>query len=118
MQPNRSIRQARRALEVTWDTTGDLPTVQGSTPGPIPEGTVAVHSGPLVADRPATEMVLVTPDGATTTGRCRLRRTGPGTCTFAWGTGWLAGFHASLRVTTSPDGVVSWQGTYYFSVAA
>lgn len=118
MHPIRLIRPVRMPLEVTWDTAGDLPMVQGSTPGPIPEGTIAIHSGPLIADRPPTEVVLVTPDGATTTGRCRLRRTGPGTCTFAWGTGWLAGFHASLRVTTSPAGVVSWAGTYYFGPAA
>ena len=112
------IRSARRPLEVTWDTAGDVPRVQGSTPGPIPEGTVAIHSGPLIADRPPTEVVLVTPDGATATGRCRYRQTGSGTCTFAWGTGWLAGFHASLKVTNSPDGVISWEGTYYFSLAA
>ena len=63
------IRSARRPLEVTWDTAGDVPRVQGSTPGPIPEGTVAIlqrapdrrpppnrggpgHSGRRHGDRP------------------------------------------------------------------
>jgi hypothetical protein len=69
-------------------------------------------------NRPASEVVLVTPDGATATGRCIPRRTGHGSCTFARGTGWLAGFHASLKVTSSPDGMVSWEGTYYFGPTA
>ena len=113
----RSIRSIPRLLAVAWDTTADLCTVQRSTPGPIPEGTVATYSGPVVTDRPASEVVLVTPNGATATGRCTFLRTGLGTCTFAWGTGWLAGFHAVLDVTNAHDGVVSWKGTYYFGPA-
>jgi len=110
----RSIRSVRRLLAMTWDTTADRCTVRSSSPGPIPEGTVAIYRGLAAANRSATEVVLVTPDGATATGRCTRRRTGPGSCTFARGTGWLAGFHARLKVTNSRDGVLSWEGTYYF----
>ncbi len=67
---------------------------------------------------PADEVVLVTPDGATATGHCLRHRTGPGSCTFQQGTGWLAGFHASLKVTSSPDWVVRWEGRYYFRLTA
>jgi hypothetical protein len=110
----RSIRSVRRLLALTWDTTADCSTVRSSAPGPIPEGTVATYRALMTNNRPASEVVLVTPDGATTTGRCVRRRTGHGSCTFAGGTSWLAGFHARLKVTSSPDGMVSWEGTYYF----
>ena len=113
-----SIRSIRKALAVAWDTTADTCTVRTSTAGSIPEGTVATYSGPVFTNRPSTEVVLVTPNGATATGHCTLGRTGLGTCTFSRGTGWLAGFHAILKVTTSCDGVVVWEGTYYFGLAA
>jgi hypothetical protein len=118
MRSIRSIRSARRFLAVTWDTAADLCTVQDATLGPIPEGTVATYRELQSAERPTSEVVLVTPNGATATGRCTSSRRGRGTCTFAWGTGWLAGFHASLKVTTSSDGAVSWEGTYYFAPTA
>jgi hypothetical protein len=75
---------------------------------------VAIYRRLGATSLPASEVVLVTPDGATATGRCIRRRTGHGSCVFARGTGWLAGFHASLKVTSSPEGMVSWEGTYYF----
>ena len=75
---------------------------------------MAIYRGLAATNRPASEVILVTPDGATATGRCTRRRAGPGSCTFARGTGWLAGFHARLKVTNSRDGVVRWEGTYYF----
>lgn len=79
---------------------------------------MATHRGPVPTNRPGPEVVLVTPYGATATGRCTHGRTGSGMCTFASGTGLLAGFHAILKVTTSPDGVVNWEGTYYFGPVA
>ncbi len=114
----RSIRSVRRLISVTWDTTADYCTVRSSAPGPIPEGTVALYRGLVATKRPASEVVLVTPDGATATGRCFRRQSGHGSCTFASGTGWLAGFHARMKVTSSPDGMVSWEGTYYFAPTA
>lgn len=79
---------------------------------------MATYSGSATTDRPSSEVVLVTPSGATATGRCVYGRTGPGTCAFVRGTGLLAGFHAILKVTTSPEGAVSWEGTYYFGPVA
>jgi len=114
----RSIRSVRRLIAVTWDTTADRSTVRRSAPGPIPEGTVALYRGQMAASRPASEVVLVTPDGATATGRCVRRQSGRGSCTCASGTGWLAGFHASMKVTSSPEGMVSWEGSYYFAPTA
>ena len=114
----RSIRSVRRLLAVTWDTTADRCTVRSSAPGPIPEGTVVIYRGLVAPNLRASEVVLVTPDGATATGHCSRRRAGAGSCTFARGTGWLAGFHARLKVTNSRDGVVSWEGTYYFGPTA
>ena|SRR5450759_5122147 len=95
-------------------------TVQSSTSGPIPAGTVGTYSGPLFGNpRLSSEVVLLTPDQGTATGHCTLSfRTGLGTCTFARGTGSLAGFHANLDVTYHFDtGVTNWDGTYFFAPA-
>jgi len=112
-----SIRSIRKVLAVAWDTAADRCTVQASTPGSIPQGTVARYSGPVFTNISSSRVVLVTPNGATASGHCTLSPTGLGTCRFSRGTGWLAGFHASLKVTTSPDGVLNWDGTYYFDPA-
>jgi hypothetical protein len=112
-----SIRSIRKVLAVAWDTAADRCTVQASTPGSIPQGTVARYSGPVFANVSSSRVVLVTPNGATASGHCTLSPTGLGTCRFSRGTGWLAGFHASLEVTTSSDGVLNWDGTYYFEPA-
>ena len=112
-----SIRSIRKLLAVAWDTTADICTIQNSTSGSIPAGTVAAYGEPVLSNRPSQKVVLVTPDGATATGQCTLSRSGLGTCMFSNGTGWLAGFHAMLKVSTSPDGGVNWVGTYYFSPA-
>jgi hypothetical protein len=114
----RSIRSVRRPFAVTWDTTADDCTVLSSASGPIPEGTVAMFRGLAATRSPADEVVLVTPDGATATGHCIRHRNGPGSCIFVLGTGWLAGFHASLNVTSSPESVVRWEGTFYFRPTA
>ena len=95
-------------------------TVQISTSGPILVGTVGHYLGPLFGSPLlSSEVLLVTPDGGTATGHCTLSfRTGLGTCTFARGTGSLAGFHANLDVTFHFDtGWTNWDGTYFFAPA-
>ena len=113
-----SIRSTPKVLAVAWDTTADICTVHSSTPGSIPEGTVANYSGPVFTNVPRSTVVLVAPNGATASGHCSLSPTGLGTCRFSRGTGSLTGFHAILNVTNAPDGVVSWEGTYYFGPAS
>ena len=93
-------------------------TIQTSS-GVIPVGTVGTYYGPLFTVRLSSEVVLVTPDGATATGHCTLSFADPvsndGTCTFGLGTGSLAGFHANLKITDHLDtGVTNWDGTYHF----
>jgi hypothetical protein len=112
-----SIRSTPKVLAVAWNTTADACTVRNSTRGSIPEGTVARYSGPVFTNVQMSTVVLVTPNGATASGHCTLNQTGSGTCRFSRGTGSLTGFHALVKVTNAPGGVV-WEGTYYFGPAA
>lgn len=93
-------------------------TVVTSTSGPLVVGTTGTYNGPEFDHRLSSEVVLATPDGGTATGHCTLSyATLLGTCSFARGTGSLAGFHANLTVS-SPDGAVfTWAGTYFFGSA-
>ena len=92
-------------------------TVQTSLTGsPLPVGTEGFYYGPWPMSRLSSEVLLVTPgDAGTTTGHCTLSFvTATGTCTFARGTGTLAGFHAKLTVSTADWNTFVWQGTYHF----
>jgi hypothetical protein len=94
-------------------------TVITAEAGPIPVGTGAFYTGPLLENRTTSGIVLTTPSGDTATGHCSLNhKTGLGTCVFTSGTGELAGFHANVKVTSDfvsdPAGVFTWSGTYHF----
>ena len=95
-------------------------TVVESETGPIPVGTEAFYTGPLLERRTTSGVILTTPAGDTATGHCSLNyNTGLGTCVFTSGTGALAGFHANVKVTSAfpqeyPDGLFTWDGTYQF----
>lgn len=92
-------------------------TVQTSLAGsPLPVGTEGFYLGPWPASRLSSEVLLVTPGAAgTTIGHCTLSfLSASGTCTFARGTGTLAGFHANLSVGTADWVTFVWQGTYHF----
>lgn len=92
-------------------------TVQTSLANsPLPVATEGFYNGPFPISRLSSQVVLVTPGHAgTTTGHCTLSFVSAvGTCTFARGTGSLAGFHANLTVTTSDWETFLWQGTYHF----
>jgi hypothetical protein len=104
------------SLTKTCDTP-DHCTVQTSLPdSPLPAGTEGFYNGPFPVSRLSSQVVLVTPGGAgTATGHCTLSFVSAvGTCTFARGTGSLAGFHANLTVTTSDWETFLWEGTYHF----
>jgi hypothetical protein len=93
--------------------------VQVSEAGPVPEGTEAYYTfAVLDFDKLLSAgVVLTTPGGDTATGHCTLSfKTGLGTCTFARGTGALAGLHANVKVAFDPgSGVTIWSGTYHFA---
>ena len=95
-------------------------TVVESVTGPLPVGTEAFYSGPLLETRTTSGVTLTTPTGDTATGHCSLSyKTGLGTCVFTSGTGALAGFHAKLKVSSAfppenPGGIFTWDGTYQF----
>ena len=94
-------------------------TVQVSEAGPFPEGTEASYTfSVLDFDKLLSAgVVLTTPGDDTATGHCTLSfKTGRGTCTFARGTGALAGLHANVAVSFDPSsGVTVWDGTYHFA---
>lgn len=101
-------------LTKTCDTF-DHCTVVTSTDGPLPVGTEGFYSGPWPYSRLSSDVLLLTPDGDTADGHCTLSfASATGTCTFAQGTGALAGFHANLTVTTADWTVFVWAGTYHF----
>ena len=92
-------------------------TVVTSEAGPIPAGTQAAYTVRVFDTILSANVVLTTPDGDTAEGHCTLSfNTGLGTCTFAKGTGELAGFHANLDVSFDfVSGVTTWDGTYHFA---
>ncbi len=105
---------------ISLTKTCDAPdhcTVQTSlTNSPLRVGTEGFYNGPVPVSRLSSHVVLVTPgDAGTTTGHCTLNFVSAiGTCTFARGTGSLAGFHANLTVTTADWETFLWEGTYHF----
>lgn len=94
-------------------------TVQETEAGPFPVGTAASYTFSVLdfTKRLSAGVVLTTPDGDTATGHCTLSfKTGRGRCTFAKGTGALAGVHANIEVSFDPSsGVTIWDGTYHFA---
>jgi hypothetical protein len=107
-----------KTCDAAFPTT-PICTVQASEAGPFPAGTQAYYTfAVLDVDKPAllsAGVVLTTPGGDTATGHCTLSfKTGLGTCTFARGTGTLAGLHANIDVSLA-SGVTIWDGTYHFA---
>ncbi len=92
-------------------------TVVTSEHGPLPIGTEAVYTIREFGTVLSANLVLTTPDGDTASGHCTLSfKTGLGTCTFARGTGELAGFHANVDVTFDfGSGVTTWDGRHHFA---
>jgi len=92
-------------------------TVFSSDAAPLPAGTTETYFGPQFGDPVLSSRVLITTSyggGGTAIGQCAWPlRSATGTCTFAGGTGSLAGFHANLTVSANRDfSVFYWDGSY------
>ena len=103
-------------LAKTCDGLGTC-TVTWSDAAPLPAGTTETYFGPQFGDPVLSSRVLITSSyggGGTAVGHCAWPlRTATGTCTFAGGTGSLAGFHANLTVSANADfSVFYWDGSY------
>lgn len=95
--------------------TGGNTCVVTVSPDPaIPVGSTIAYNGPVFnATVLSMKVVIIAPNG-TATGHCTwpLRVRPSGTCTFARGTGSLAGFHANLSVSGGAFPLFIWDGTY------
>jgi hypothetical protein len=103
-------------LAKTCDGLGTC-TVFSSDAAPLQAGTTETYFGPQFGDPVLSSRVLITSSyggGGTAVGHCAWPlRTATGTCTFAGGTGSLAGFHANLTVSATADfSVFFWDGSY------
>ena len=107
-----------KTCDAAFPTT-PICTVQVTEAGPLPVGTTASYAFAVLdfTKLLSAEVVLTTPSGDTATGHCTLSfKTGRGRCTFARGTGALAGVHANIEVSFDPSsGVTIWDGTYHFA---
>ena len=104
------------SLSKTCDNLGTC-TVAASNAAALPVGTTETYSGPQFGDPVLSSRVVISSSyagGGTATGVCVWPlRTATGICTFAQGTGSLAGFHARVTVSASPDfSLFYWNGTY------
>ena len=100
----------------TCDNLGTC-TVVASDTAVLPAGTTEIYLGPEFGDPVLSSRVVIISSyagGGTSTGDCTWPlRTATGVCTFAQGTGSLAGFHAHVTVSASPDfSLFYWDGTY------
>jgi hypothetical protein len=105
-----------KTCDAAFPTT-PICTVQVSEAGPLPEGTEAYYTFAVLdfAKLLSAGVELTTPGGDTATGHCTLSfKTRLGRCTFARGTGALAGLHANIEVSLRP-GLTIWDGTYHFA---
>ena len=96
-------------------TGGNTCVVTASPDAAIPVGTTIAYNGPVFnATVLSMEVVIQAPNG-TAMGHCTwpLRVRASGTCTFARGTGSLAGFHANVSVSPGSSSVAfAWNGSY------
>lgn len=104
------------SLSKTCDNLGTC-TVVASNTAVLPAGTTETYLGPQYGDPVLSSRVIITSSyagGGTATGNCSWPlRTATGICTFAQGTGSLAGFHARVNVSTNSDfSLFYWDGTY------
>jgi hypothetical protein len=104
------------SLAKTCDNLG-VCTVVSSNAAALPVGTTETYYGPEFGDPVLSSRVVINSSyagGGTATGDCSWPlRTATGICTFAQGTGSLAGFHARVTVSANSDfSVFYWDGTY------
>lgn len=95
-------------------TGGNTCVVVVSPDAAIPVGSTIAYNGPVFNATVLSMEVVISAPAGTATGHCTwaLRVRSAGTCTFARGTGSLAGFHATLSVTGGDFPLFIWDGTY------
>jgi hypothetical protein len=95
-------------------TTGNTCVVTYSEVTAIPAGSIIAYNGPVFNGHVLSMEVVIDTEEGTTTGHCTwaLAVRSSGTCTFARGTGSLAGFHANLNVSPGGGYVFIWDGMY------
>jgi hypothetical protein len=102
-------------LAKTCDTSGTCTVISSDTPS-LPVGTTESYLGPQfgVPVLSSRVVIAIPYGGGTAVGHCTYPlRSATGTCTFAGGTGSLAGFHANLTVSTNEDfSIFFWDGSY------
>jgi hypothetical protein len=98
---------------------GAFCTITSSNIPAIPVGARVIYdqAAGIPANMLDSNVVLDAGNGNWALGRCTLDlQTGVGLCTFADGTGRLAGFEARVDVAPPADGINwSWLGTYQFN---
>jgi hypothetical protein len=92
-------------------------TVVDSNTAVLPAGTTETYFGPQFGDPVLSSRVVIASSyagGGTANGQCTWPlRSAIGSCTFAQGTGSLAGFHALVTVSANADfSLFYWNGTY------
>lgn len=95
-------------------TGGNSCVVTVSPDAAIPVGSTIVYNGPVFNAVVLSMQVVINAPEGTATGHCTwaLAVRPSGRCTFARGTGSLAGFHATLSVTGGDFPLFVWDGTY------
>ena len=104
------------SVSKTCDNLGTC-TVVASNAAALPVGTTETYLGPEYGDPVLSSRVVINSTyagGGTATGVCSWPlRSATGICTFAQGTGSLAGFHARVTVSANADfSLFYWDGTY------
>ncbi len=99
---------------IVFFTGGNTCVVTVSPDAAIPVGTTIAYNGPVFNATVLSMEVVINAPAGTATGHCTwpLRVRSSGTCTFARGTGSLAGFHANLSVTGGAFPLFVWEGSY------
>ena len=92
---------------------GDHCTIKSSNIGEITDGSRVVYASAAADGSLDSDIVLESGPGSTADGHVNLDLgAGTGSITFTGGTGTLAGFKASLKVSADATGLWHWDGTY------
>ena len=97
-----------------YGNAGEFCTIVGSNLNAIDAGMNVVYTSPFGATGLDSDLVLDGPDNNDAYGHVILNSV-TSEVTFSGGTGRFSGFHASVAVTQSDDGLWHWDGTYSFT---
>ncbi|HEV7367357.1 MAG TPA: hypothetical protein VGN76_16040 [Gemmatimonadales bacterium] len=99
---------------------GDFCTIMFSSLKEIKVGSRVIYARAVIGNLLDTDVRLVPPgrDKNIALGHCTVdlsKIDGTTGCVFSGGTGKFKSFHASVRLTVLPNGLLAWNGTYSFS---